>query len=219
MATKRLRGIDGKLNTFTLGAEITTGALAEGYYIVTAIKSTGSGLPVGIEVGYPLYNPATSGHIITLATGDKVKKLTTTPRCDLKGGSIEFTNEEIDVTTLCDTTKTYLAGFSEAKGSFDGVTTIGLSETFINKFLPVVSQSAAGTATTVSDVNGDPLLLMMEINEASLAGEDIAMYFAPIAMLSYNAGVQVEGDQAFSSDWRITPHAEVKPCLFKIAQA
>ena len=154
-----------------------------------------------------------------MKTGDKVKKLTTSERCDLRSGSIEFTNEEIDMTTLCDTTKTYAAGFSDAQGSFEGITTIGLSELFINKFLPVVSQSAAGTTTTVSEVDGDPLLLMMEINKESTVGEDIAMYFAPIAMLSYSAGAQVEGEQAFTSDWRITPHADIKPCLFKIAQA
>ena len=219
MATKRLRGKDGKLSTFTLGTEVTTGALSAGYYLVTAVKDTGSGLPTGISAGYPLYTPATSGHVITLASGDKVKKLTITEQCDLRSGNLEFTNEEIDMTTLCDVTKTYAAGFSDAQGSFEGIMTVGLTETFINKFLPVVTQTAAGTTSTVSDVNGDPLLLMMEVNKESTDGEDLAMYFAPITMLSFSAGAQVEGEQAFTSDFRIAANAEVKACFFEIEQA
>lgn len=219
MATKRLIGKDGKIYTLAKGAEITTGALAEGYYVVTAVASSASGLPAGIEAGYPIYTPATSGHIITLGSGDKVKKLTLTEQCDLKSGSLEFTNDEVDVTTLCDSTKVYRAGFSEAQGSLEGVTTIGLSETFINKFLPTVRQSAAGTSVTLSEVNGDPLFLMLEVNAESTQGEDTAAYFAPITMLSYNAGAQVEGDQAFTSNFRITTDADMKACFFEIAQA
>ena len=219
MATKRLIGKDGKLYTLSKDTELTTGALAEGYYVVTAVATSASGLPTGIEVGYPLYTPATSGHIITLGTGDKVRKLTLTEQCDLRSGSLEFTNEEIDVTTLCDSTKVYRAGFSEAQGSLEGITTIGISEVFINKFLPVVTQTSAGTTTTVSDVNGDPLLLLMEVNGASTIGEDVAMYFAPITMLSYNAGAQVEGEQAFTADFRITTDADLKACFFEIEQA
>lgn len=218
MATKRLIGKDGKLYTLSKGTELTTGSLTAGYYVVTAIGGT-SGLPTGIEVGYPLYTPATSGHIITLGTGDKVRKLTLTEQCDLRSGSLEFTNEEIDVTTLCDSTKVYRAGFSEAQGSLEGITTIGISEVFINKFLPIVTQTAAGTTTTVSDVNGDPLLLLMEVNGTSTVGEDVAMYFAPITMLSYNAGAQVEGEQAFTADFRITTDADLKACFFEIEQA
>lgn len=220
MAEKRLIGKDGKLYTLTKGTEITTaGALAEGYYVVTAIKSTGSGLPSGIQVGYPLYTSATTGHIITLASGDKVKKLTLVEQSDLKSGSLEFTNEEIDVTTLSDTTKVYRAGYSEAKGSLEGVTTLGKSEAFINKFLPTVRQAAAGNTTVVSEVNGDPLFICMEVNSTSTNSEDVAMYFAPVTLLSYNAGAQVEGDQAFKSDFRITTDSDIKACFFEIAQA
>ena len=219
MATKRLRGKDGKLSTFSLGTEITSGALAAGYYIVTAVATSASGLPAGIAAGYPIYTPATSGHIITLGTGDKVQKLTITTQCDLRSGSLEFSNEEIDMTTLCDATKTYGAGFSDAQGSFEGIMTVGLSETFINKFLPVVTQTAAGTTSTVSDVNGDPLLLLMEVNKESTDGEDSATYFAPITMLSFSAGAQVEGEQAFTADFRIAANADFKACFFEIEQA
>lgn len=219
MATKRLIGKDGKIYTLTKGTEITTGTLAEGYYVVTAIKSTGSGLPTGIEVGYPIYTTATSGQVITLATGDKVKKLTLVSQCDLKSGTLEFTNEEVDVTTLCDNTKVYRAGYSEAKGTLEGVTTIGLSEVFINKFIDTVTQAADGASTVISEVNGDPLFLMLEVNNESTAGESTAAYFAPVTMLSYNAGAQVDGDQAFTSDFRITTDDDMKACFFELAQA
>lgn len=219
MATKRLIGKDGKIYTLAKGTEVTTGALAEGYYVVTAVATSASGLPTGIEAGYPIYTAATTGQIITLGAGDKVKKLTLTTQCDLKSASLEFTNDEIDVTTLCDSTKVYRAGFSEAQGSLEGVTTIGLSEVFINKFVDTVRQSAAGTTSVVSAVNGLPLFLMLEVNSESTNLEDTAAYFAPITMLSYNAGAQVEGDQAFTSNFRITTDADMKACFFEIAQA
>lgn len=218
MATKRLIGKDGKLYTLTKGTELTTGALTEGYYVVTGVATTGSGLPTGATVGYPIYTSATSGNIITLGSGDKVKKLTLAEQCDLRSGSLEFTNEEIDITTLCDTTKTYRAGFSEAQGSFEGITTIGVSETFINKFIPVVTQTSDESTVTLSDVNGDPLYMLMEVNSESTVGEDIAMYFAPITMLSYSAGAQVEGEQAFTSNFRITTDADIKACFFEVEQ-
>jgi len=217
MATKRLIGKDGKIYTLAKGAEIVTGALTEGYYVVTAL-ATVSGLPTGIKVGYPIYTAATSGQIITLVTGDKVKKLILTAQCDLKSGSLEFTNEEVDVTTLCDNTKVYRAGYSEAQGSLEGVTTIGVSEVFINKFIDTVRQSADGSSTVVSTVNGDPLFLMLEVNNESTVNEDTAAYFAPITMLSYNAGAQVDGDQAFTSNFRITSDSDMKACFFELAQ-
>jgi len=90
---------------------------------------------------------------------------------------------------------------------------------FINKFIDTVRQSAAGTSVTLSEVNGDPLFLMLEVNSESTQGEDTAAYFAPITMLSYNAGAQVDGDQAFTANFRITSDADMKACFFEIAQA
>ena len=219
MATKRLIGKDGKVYTLTKGTETTTGALAEGYYVVTAVATSASGLPTGISAGYPFYTAATTGQIITLGTGDKVKKLTLTEQCDIKSASLEFTNEEVDVTTLCDSTKVYRAGYSEAQGSLEGVTTIGVSETFINKFIDTVRQAADGASTVISAVNGDPLFAMIEVNSESTNTEDTAAYFAPITMLSYNAGAQIDGDQAFTSSFRITTDADIKACFFELAQA
>lgn len=219
MATKKLRGKDGKLNTFSLGTAITTGGLTTaGYYAINTVGAT-SGLPTGAKVGYILYTKAESGNIITLGTGDSVSLMTVTERCDLRAGNIESTNEEIDMTTLCDVTKTYASGFSDAQGSFEGITTIGISETFINKFFPIATQSADGSTITISEVNGDPLLLMLEVNKESTVGEPTAMYVAPITMLSYNAGAQVEGEQAFTSDFRVAANSSIVPHFFKIEQA
>lgn len=219
MGTKRLIGKDGKIYTCTKGTEIVaTTALAKGYYVASAV-ATVSGLPAGIKVGYPFYASGATGQVITPKTGDKVIPLTFVERGDAKSASLEFTNDEIDVTTLSDAIKAYRAGFSEAKGTLEGITTIGFTEDLIGKFIPTVVQGADLQSVVISEVNGDPLFMIMEVNSTSTADEAVAMYVAPITMLSYTASASVDGEQSFKSDFRIATDNDIKACFFEIEQA
>ena len=123
MANRRFIDTDGKLATIAFGAEITgdgSTALTQGdKYLVTAIDSGTSGLPTGAKVKYIIE----AGASTVPATGDKVKPLVVTDACDVQGASVEFTKDELETTTICDTTKTYRAGRADASGSIQAVTT------------------------------------------------------------------------------------------------
>lgn len=219
MATK-LAGKFGKLATFTKGTEIVaTTALAAGYYVCTAVATSASGLPDGISAGYPFYASDASGKTVTPASGDKEKLLTPTDRCDVNAFTLDFQVDEIDVTTLCDDTKEFIPGFSEMTGTMEGVTTLDISEDLINKFLPTVTQTADLQTVTVSEINGDPIYGMFEINKESRNNEAIAMYIVPITITSYNAGAQISDKQAFTANFRITPDADINPCFLKVLQS
>ena len=216
MATKRLMGNDGNLFTFTLGAEITaTTVLAAGWYVATAVAAV-SGLPTNQQVGYPFYASSATGKKITPKAGDKEILLTRTSLCGVTKSLIEFSKEEVDVTTLCDAIKTYRAGLADVSGTLEGVTTIGVSEPLIGKFIDTVTQAANLGSTTITTVNGDSILLMQEINSLSTNSEATAMYIAPIQLFSYSASASIDGAQTYSSSFKIAPHDTIKPCFYEL---
>ena len=107
--TKRLVGKDGEVYAATKG-ELVEGngstPLADGYYIVADIAASGSALPAGLQPGYVFKGSKT----ITPAEGDKVIPLNLTKKCDITNFSVEYSADEIDVTTLCDSERSYRAG-------------------------------------------------------------------------------------------------------------
>ena len=214
--TKRLVGKDGEVYAATKG-ELIEGngstALTDGYYIVAAVASTSSALPAGLQAGYVFKGSAE----ITPAEGDNVIPLTLARKCDITSFSVEYSADEIDVTTLCDTQRSYRAGFTDATGTLEGVTTIGLSEYLMEKFIPIIEQT--GETVEVTEINGDALIVRLVLNKQS-AGGTIMSYFAPIAVTSYNIGATVDDAQTYTANFRNTPDDDLKPCILKeIAEA
>ena len=217
MATKRLVGKDGKVAKCIKGTAVNgngVAALSAGYYIATSILSSGSGLPTGLEIGYIFK----ADNTIVPETGEIVIPLVFTDLCDVKSASLEFTKDEIDVTTLCDAIKTYRAGFSDATGSIEGVTTLGVTESIIGKFIPTVIQGVDLSSITITDIDGDTLFLIIEVNKESTVDEPTALYIAPVTLLSYSASAAVDGEQAYTSNFRITQDDEVKAAFFELEQ-
>lgn len=214
--TKRLVGKDGEVYAATKG-ELIEGngstALTDGYYIVAAIASTSSALPTGLQTGYVFKGSAE----ITPAEGDNVIPLTLARKCDITSFSVEYSADEIDVTTLCDTQRSYRAGFTDATGTLEGVTTIGLSEYLMEKFIPIIEQT--GDTVEVTEINGNALIVRLVLNKQS-AGGTVMSYFAPIALTSYNIGASVDDAQTYTANFRNTPDDDLKPCILKeIAEA
>lgn len=214
--TKRLVGKDGEVYAATKGALVEgngSTALTDGYYIVAAIAATSSALPAGLQAGYVFKGSAE----ITPAEGDNVIPLTLARKCDITSFSVEYSADEIDVTTLCDTQRSYRAGFTDATGTLEGVTTIGLSEYLMEKFIPIIEQT--GETVEVTEINGDALIVRLVLNKQS-AGGTIMSYFAPIALTSYNIGASVDDAQTYTANFRNTPDDDLKPCILKeIAEA
>ena len=214
--TKRLVGKDGEVYAATKGALVEgngSTALTDGYYIVAAVASTSSALPAGLKAGYVFKGSPE----ITPAEGDNVIPLTLARKCDITSFSVEYSADEIDVTTLCDTQRSYRAGFTDATGTLEGVTTIGLSEYLMEKFIPIIEQT--GETVEVTKINGDALIVRLVLNKQS-AGGTVMSYFAPIALTSYNIGASVDDAQTYTTNFRNTPDDDLKPCILKeIAEA
>ena len=209
--TKRLVGKDGEVYAATKGTLVEgngSTALTDGYYIVAAIAATSSALPAGLQAGYVFKGSAE----ITPAEGDNVIPLTLARKCDITSFSVEYSADEIDVTTLCDTQRSYRAGFTDATGTLEGVTTIGLSEYLMEKFIPIIEQT--GETVTVTEINGDALIIRLVLNKQS-AGGTVMSYFAPIALTSYNIGASVDDAQTYTANFRNTPDDDLKPCILK----
>ena len=209
--TKRLVGKDGEVYAATKGALVEgngSTALTDGYYIVAAVASTSSALPAGLQAGYVFKGSAE----ITPAEGDNVIPLTLTRKCDITNFSVEYSADEIDVTTLCDTQRSYRAGFTDATGTLEGITTINVSEYLMSKFIPIVTQT--GETVEVTEIDGETLIMRLVLNKQS-AGGDVMSYFAPIAVTSYNIGATVDDAQTYTANFRNTPDDDLLPCVLK----
>lgn len=209
--TKRLVGKDGEVYAATKGALIEgngSTALTDGYYIVAAIAASSSALPSGLQAGYVFKGSAE----ITPAEGDNVIPLTLTRKCDITNFSVEYSADEIDVTTLCDTQRSYRAGFTDATGTLEGITTINVSEYLMSKFIPIVTQT--GETVKVTEIDGGTLIMRLVLNKQSVGG-DVMSYFAPIAVTSYNIGATVDDAQTYTANFRNTPDDDLVPCVLK----
>ena len=209
--TKRLVGKDGEVYAATKGALVEgngSTALTDGYYIVAAVASTSSALPAGLQPGYVFKGSAE----IIPAEGDNVIPLTLTRKCDITNFSVEYSADEIDVTTLCDTQRSYRAGFTDATGTLEGITTINVSEYLMSKFIPIVTQT--GETVEVTEIDGGTLIMRLVLNKPS-AGGDVMSYFAPIAVTSYNIGATVDDAQTYTANFRNTPDDDLVPCVLK----
>ena len=209
--TKRLVGKDGEVYAATKGTLIEgngSTALTDGYYIVAAVAATSSALPAGLQAGYVFKGSAE----ITPAEGDNVIPLTLTRKCDISNFSVEYSADEIDVTTLCDTQRSYRAGFTDATGTLEGITTINVSEYLMSKFIPIVTQT--GETVEVTEIDGETLIIRLVINKQS-AGGDVMSYFAPIAITSYNLQASVDDAQTYTANFRNTPDDDLVPCILK----
>ena len=209
--TKRLVGKDGEVYAATKGTLVEgngSTALTDGYYIVAAVASTSSALPTGLQAGYVFKGSAE----ITPAAGDNVIPLTLTKKCDITNFSVEYSADEIDVTTLCDTERSYRAGFTDATGSLEGVTTINVSEYLMSKFIPIVTQT--NDTVTVTEIDGNSLIMRLVLNKQT-AGGDVVSYFAPVAITSYNIGATVDDAQTYTANFRNTPDDDLVPCVLK----
>lgn len=216
--TKRLTGRDGKVYQAAKSATITgDGAttLTKGtIYVPLTIASSSSGFPAGAQKGVPLVGDGTSAPAAT----ETYISLTLNSQCDVTSAGVEFEKDEIDITTLCDDIMTYAAGFTDATGTIEGITTLGLSEPFIAKFVPVQIQSSTGTITATAQ-NDDTVLLVIELNKIDNSDANRALFIAPISINSYNIEATINEAQTYTSGFRIAQDNDIKPALIEADKA
>ena len=203
MARATLIGDYGKFVDVTLGAEVSSGTTltADTWYLVTGIDDSASALPAGAEVGYLVRAAGTE----TLATGDTAKPLTLVNKCDIQNWNLQFTKDEIEVTTLCDDQKKYLGGKSDVTGSSTGVFKIGTTDGddgLQNAFADIVQ--ASGTYA-VNKLNDEIKYALLVTQKDDTVGETEQFYFCPISFTSFSQGATIGEGQTFEAAFRIAP--------------
>ena len=207
---ERLVGTDGQLVSVTFGEEVTSGALGEQWYRVTGIAAS-SGIPAAVNV-----NDLIWGDGITLdPNGDAVEPLEETIQADITSFNIEITRNEIDVTTLTDSTRRYRGGKTDMNGSLEGITSIGDTDNpgwVMNKVMAINRTDAAG-AVTVDDVDEAAVYIKGVIQKDVSPGEREAFIWARIFVLGSTIGASGEDAQSFSANFRIAP-GEPDPTIY-----
>lgn len=215
---KRLTGKDGKVFLATKSAVVTgdgTTKLTKGnFYVPLNMLSTGSGFPAGATKGVVLVGDGTSAPKAT----ETYINLTLAPQCDVTSASVEFTKSEINITTLCDNIMKYAVGMTEANGTLEGITTLGKSEPFIAKFVNVQSQSSTGAITATAQ-NDDVVVVVLELNKADNTDADLAYFFAPVVLNSFNLGATINEAQTYTANFRIAQDNELTPAFIEADKA
>jgi hypothetical protein len=203
MARVTLVGDYGNYYSVVLGAEVTaTTTLTAGtWYLITAVDSSSSGFPAAAEAGYLIRGDGA----ILLAGTDTAKPLTLTAQCDIQNWSLDFSKDEIEVTTLCDDQKVYIPGKSDVTGSATGVFKIGTTDVddgIQNSFVDIVR--ASGTYD-IDKINDSIKYVWLETQDLQTTGESQQFYFAPITFSTFGQGAVVGEQQTFESAFRIAP--------------
>ena len=211
---KRLTGKDGKVFLATKSAIIigdgTTTLTKGNFYVPLNILASGSGFPAGVTKGVVFVAAGTE----TPKTTETYISLTNAPQCDVTSASVEFSKSDIDITTLCDDIMKYATGMTEANGSLEGITTLGKSEPFIAKFVDVQVQNSTGTATSTAQ-NDDIVIVVLELNKSDNSDADVAYFFAPAVITSFNLGATINEAQTYTADFRIAQDNELKPAFIE----
>jgi len=207
----RLIGNDGQMATVDIGSPLVVAAELEKdeYYSVIARDEDASNLPAGAEALIVFQSDGTE----VLAGDDSVYHIDQTLSCDMTSFSLAQSRAEVAVTTLCDTENKYRAGLGDATGSFEGIYTLGVTDIangLMNKFDSISSQAGAGGAVTVSEVNGDPLVVLLYQQKDDSTGETVVFTIAPVTVLSFDKGITGTDAQTFTSSFRIANSTAIK---------
>lgn len=200
--TQRQVGIDGALHRVSIGDDVTGTIPADGWYRIKAKATVGSELPAALEIGDLYYMEEDA----LLETGDVVEPLVTTKLCDIEEANYEVTQNEIDVTTICDQFSRYRGGRMDLSGSISGVFTLGVTDAaggIQNKFFRQIEQAANGSVT-VSEADGAPIWLLVKLQEQKHGIPVEAFVWMQVVLLGFGAGVGGNDKQSFSSNFRIS---------------
>jgi hypothetical protein len=207
---QKLTGDDGYLKYAEFSTEIpgdaATALPAPGVYLITKVAAV-STFPAAALGGS---DPA-AGDILVLKTGDSITPavdddvvtLTMTDQCDISGWTMEFSKEEIDVTTLCDIVKKYRAGKADMSGTMNGVFTIGTTDSttgVLRQFIPIAKQDGDASFDRF-DQEEAILLAQLYMNDDTNIGDEEYIW-APVQMYGTGTGGELGAAQSFSSSFR-----------------
>lgn len=205
MANKdRLIGADATLYKGTIATTATaTGAMVAGSLYKVATVSGTTVFPAGIAVGDYFFGDAAK----TLSAGNSAYLVTTAEAIDISEFSMEFSSDEIEVTTLSDDVKKYRKGKTDLSGSVSGINFVSEMKkagSFLNRFLRTVTTTSAWVSTGVNLVDGTQLVGVFYLQkDRTTPAETTAVLVADVELFGYNLGAAVADAQSFTSGLRV----------------
>jgi hypothetical protein len=201
-------GDDGFIKRASFGAEVLApGALpVPAVYLITAI-GTPTGFPVnaygGASAGVGDILVLKAGDTVTMLAGDAVVTLTLKDQCDVSSWTMEFSKEEIDVTTLCDYVKKYRSGKADMSGTMNGIFTAGITDDtdgYLRQFIDIAKQDGDLSFDRFSQQESIMLGFFYVNIDTALADE---MYIvAPFQIYGTGLGGELGSPQSFSANFR-----------------
>lgn len=179
---------------------------APGVYLVTkvaAVSSFPSTALSGEAIAPGDFLVLKAGDSITPAIDDDVISFITTDQCDLSSFQMEFTKEEIEVTTLCDLQKKYRAGKADMAGTLNGIFTAGISDAtdgILRQFLRIVKQD--GDQSFDSFAQQEAILLGFFYINNDLNIADDMYVVAAFQIYGTSLGGEIGSAQSFSASFR-----------------
>jgi hypothetical protein len=144
-----------------------------------------------------------TGDSVTPAVGDDVVTLVLTDQCDISSWTMEFTKEEIEVTTLCDDVKKYRAGKADMSGSMNGIFSAGISDATdgqLRQFIRIAKQDGDASFDSFSQQESILLAFFYVNIDTNIADE---MYVvAPYQVFGYGLGGEIGSAQSFTTPFR-----------------
>ena len=202
-AKNRLVGADAELFKASFGPEIVTGSSTAGAWYLITKKDGATVFPAGYAVGDLFMGPAVA---VTFSATNAAKLATFTSLADITSFQMEFSKDEIEVTTLVDGVKKYRSGKSDLSGTVEGINFISemrKAGSFANRFLRTVTTTAANVAT-LSAVDSAPLYCQFFLQkDTTTATETQAFIFAQVELFGWGAGASVGDAQTWSSSLRV----------------
>lgn len=199
-AKDRLIGSDASLYKMNFGATLASGTMTSGsWYKIVSISGTGT-FAAGYQVGDLFL-----GNGQALNAGNQAQLGTPELLTDVTSFSLEFSRDEIEVTTLADDIKKYRPGKTDLNGMVEGINFISQMNkdgAITNRFMRVVSATAAN-ASTLRSVDESPVYGQFYIqDDVTTSGETHAFLFGQIELYGYNLGASVADAQSWSSGLR-----------------
>jgi hypothetical protein len=201
-AKNRLIGADAELYKAAFGTEVVAGASVAGTWYYITKKDGNSVFPAGYEVGDLFLGDG----VATFSATNAAKAVTFTSMADVSSFTLEFSKDEIEVTTLADDVKKYRSGKSDLSGNIEGINFIDQMKaagSVANRFLRVVTATAANVST-LNAVDGSPLYCQFMIQKDTVTTtETHAFMFAQVELFGWSAGAAVGDAQTWSSGVRV----------------
>lgn len=204
MNKDRLVGSDASFFKATVATTATTSGnmVAGSFYKIASISGT-TVFPSGYAVGDIFVGDAAK----TLSSTNSAYLLTSTEAFDVNSFSIEFSADEIEVTTLSDSIKKYRKGKSDMSGTVEGINFVSeMSKTgsFLNRFLRTASTTSGYVTSTLNPVVSSDIFGVFYLqDDGATAGETQVFMVAQVEFYGYSLGAAVGDAQAFSSNIRL----------------